>query len=379
MNPKFLRVSCAATLAALVLPACGGPAQDQAETPVRIGLLVVRDADRTAQTLQGVQAAADQANAEGGVQVDGRLRSVELIVRETDGSAAAAVAAARELVNRERVVALVAPSISRAAAPVAELAASSRLPVVSPASTSASTTAGNPFSFRVVATDSVHATVLARFATGALDAASTALLFDATDAYSRDMAAAYVRAFSESGGVVTQEAYEGPSRFDDAIQRLAESAPDAWFLPNYAEDVVPQLAAIRAVDSAAVVIGGDAWSGVDPTLASVQGTYFPVHWHPDLATAEQSAFMTAVEASSGTPVGARTALAYDAMGLILHAISRANSTEGARIRQALSETRDYAGATGTITFQDTGDPIRSVSLVYVRGGVPELHSTHRLD
>jgi len=47
---------------------------------------------------------------------------------------------------------------------------------------------------------------------------------------------------------------------------------------------------------------------------------------------------------------AHAALAYDATRVLADAIARANSTDGAKLRAALAETRNFAGVTGIISI-----------------------------
>jgi branched-chain amino acid transport system substrate-binding protein len=56
-------------------------------------------------------------------------------------------------------------------------------------------------------------------------------------------------------------------------------------------------------------------------------------------------------------------LSYDAMLLLADAIQRAQSLDCAQIRAALAETTDFQGATGTITFDEHGDPLNKDAVI----------------
>jgi branched-chain amino acid transport system substrate-binding protein len=60
-------------------------------------------------------------------------------------------------------------------------------------------------------------------------------------------------------------------------------------------------------------------------------------------------------------------LSYDAVMLLADAIRRAGTFDRARIRQALSETKGFQGATGTITFDEHGDPLNKPVVIMKLG------------
>ena len=65
------------------------------------------------------------------------------------------------------------------------------------------------------------------------------------------------------------------------------------------------------------------------------------------------------------------ALGYDAANLAIDAIKRAGSANPADVQKALVATKDFAGVTGTITFNEFHTPIKSVLVVKLVNGVQE--------
>jgi branched-chain amino acid transport system substrate-binding protein len=63
-----------------------------------------------------------------------------------------------------------------------------------------------------------------------------------------------------------------------------------------------------------------------------------------------------------------TALAYDAMMLMAAAIKRAESIDRKKIRDAIANTRSFEGVTGTISFNEHGDPVKSVVFIEIKNG-----------
>jgi len=72
------------------------------------------------------------------------------------------------------------------------------------------------------------------------------------------------------------------------------------------------------------------------------------------------------------------ALAFDAYLIAVDAIGRANlPLGGPSVTKALARTREFPGASGSITFDDKGDPIKSVVMKTVNRG--EIISTYTVE
>ena len=64
---------------------------------------------------------------------------------------------------------------------------------------------------------------------------------------------------------------------------------------------------------------------------------------------------------------------YDAITLLADAATRAGSFDRKKVRNALAATQSYRGATGSITFDEHGDPIdKEVIIVKFEKGTDDL-------
>jgi branched-chain amino acid transport system substrate-binding protein len=57
------------------------------------------------------------------------------------------------------------------------------------------------------------------------------------------------------------------------------------------------------------------------------------------------------------------------------AIARSGSTNRKKIRDAIANTRSFKGVTGTINFNDHGDPIKSAVFMEIKNGKPHYLKT----
>ncbi len=118
-------------------------------------------------------------------------------------------------------------------------------------------------------------------------------------------------------------------------------------------------------------LGGDGWAGsliYDFGGNALEGNYYSAHWHPDVSL-PQSVHLQKMydQRYTGVIPHMNAPLTYDAVMLLADAIRRAGTFDRAGIRDALAETKEFQGATGTITFDEYGDPVNK-SMVIMKLG-----------
>jgi branched-chain amino acid transport system substrate-binding protein len=304
---------------------------------------------------------SDEINAAGGLMVDGRRLRVRIDSMDVAGDPESAVAGARSLINRDRVVAIVGPQRSSTAIPVAEVAERSGVPMIAPMASHPRVTAGKRFVFRIAYLDSLQGTVLARFAIEALRARRAAVLFDASDEYSSELARAFGAAFRARGGIVSVSASYTPDRGGDVsrqLQRIRRGAPDVLLLPSYPPWVNMHIRASRAAGITATLLGTDSWDGVAlGDRDELRPAYVTGQWHPgnsDRARRFEDAYLRRF----GDPPNGGAAATYDAMHVLAEAIRRAGSVDGERVRAALASLGTWDGVMSTYHFAGN-DPVRA--------------------
>jgi branched-chain amino acid transport system substrate-binding protein len=362
--------------ACLVLAACApAPAADQPAPELRIGLLATLSgtAAETAgkSTLEGAQLAIAQANAAGGVSLGGRRQRVTLVVEDDQDRADAAIDAARKLIAQQGVAAIVGPQFSRNAIPVAGVAESARVPMISPASTRPETTAGKRYVFRAAFTDPFQGRVLARFARDELSVERAAVVYDVASAYNKGLAEIFQAAFQAAGGqVVAFESYTTDVRTNLSAQlgRVQAAAPQLLFLPNYADEIPSQVEQARQAGIAATLLGSDSWGDLAASdLERLEGAFYTGHWASD-SSQQAQAFAAAYRDAYGRLPTETAALTYDAVGLLFQGLAAQTTLDPEAVRNGLASVQSYTGVTGRLQFNGGGDPVRSIVMLQIRGG-----------
>lgn len=363
-------------LLSVTLAACG----PRPERPIRVGVLaLMKDEMAIASGVpskRGVEMAIDEVNARGGVEVDGKKRRLEMVVRDYDPRPDAAASMARALVNLDSVDLVIGPQISAHAITAGSVAEDAHVPMIAPMASNPAVTTGRRFVFRLAYLDPFMGEMLARYARNELRATRAAVLYDAASPYGRDISALFRKTFEESGGrVVASETYTTDQRSDyrDQLRRVAAASPEVLLLPNPSAADSFQVRQARALGIRATFLATDIWD--PPSLRHIPETHGVVYsrqWHPDMPRAATTRFTTTFASRYHEEPRSSAAMSYDAVMIAVEAMRRARTVNGDALRDAIASTVGFEGATGTISFNGGSDPKRSGVLARIGPKVDEI-------
>ena len=322
--------------------------------------------------------AIKEVNDAGGLDVGGQKVQVELSVEDNEDKAESAAAVAQKLASGG-VLAMIGPNASRNAIPAAEVAESSKVPMVSPWSTNPKLTvdarSGQPkqYVFRAAFTDDFQGVVAAKFALGELKTKQPAVLYDVASEYNKGIAEIYKKTIEENGGkIVAFETYTtGDKDFSAQLTKIAKSGADTLFLPNYYSEVPLQVKQARQVGYQGKIFGSDSWGNEELIKLAgkdCEGLYFTTHYAADTATPKAQQFITAYKAAYNSVPDDVAALTYDSFGLLFQAVKTAGKLDREAVRTALAGITNYEGVTGNMQFKGTGDPIKSAVVIQIKDG-----------
>jgi branched-chain amino acid transport system substrate-binding protein len=319
-------------------------------------------------TKNGALMAIDEINAAGGING----RKVEWVMEDDQGQTQQASTVVKKLINQDKVVAVlgeVASSNSLAAAPVAQEA---KVPMITPSSTNPAVTQKGDYIFRVCFTDDFQGAVAAKFAANTLKARKAAILGDFNSDYSKGMSKFFREEFARLGGsIVSEQTYtQTDADYKGQLTSIRSAAPDVIFVPGYYGQVGVIAKQAKELGITAPLLGGDGWDG--PPLwdlggTALNGAYMVNHYSVDDPSPSVQKFVAAYKAKyAGVAPDAIGALAYDAMNVLADAIKRAGTTESVKLRDAIAQTRNFAGVTGSITINETRDAVKPAVVFELR-------------
>ena len=248
-------------------------------------------------------------------------------------------------------------SHSLAMAPILQQAG---IPMISPGSTNPQVTLVGDYIFRACFVDSFQGRAMANFAYNDLKARTAAVFRNIDETYSVTLADYFIKSFRNHGGeVIMDVAYRGKAvDFSDILKPAALRKAEVLYVPGYTRDSGLLIKQAVAMGIRATFLGGDAWDEIWKVAGTaLEGSYQTAAWHPDVPLPRSIHLKEIFRRRFGSDIQNVSApLAYDAVMLLADAVRRAGSLQKEKLRDALSRTVGFNGATGIISFNAQGDP-----------------------
>ena len=302
-----------------------------------------------------VQRTVERVNSTGGVIG----RQIKLLILDNKSTSIGSLEAAHEAVAAQ-VSAVIGAHWSSHSLAAASILQKAGIPMITPASTNPKVTLGNDYVFRVCFGDDMQGKVMATFAVNELKTRTVSILANVDERYSTDLAEYFRGEFLRLGGSVVQEAgYRGDSAdFSDIIEEMLKRRPDAIYIPGYTRDTALFMKQARRKGVKSVFLGGDGWDLIGSLIVKeIEGSYQTVLWHQDMPYPEARIIREMYTEMSDNPSWNLSApLGYDAVMLLVDAITRAGSADRLQIRDALAATQGFPGTAGPITMDKNGNP-----------------------
>ncbi|HEX2068652.1 MAG TPA: branched-chain amino acid ABC transporter substrate-binding protein [Actinomycetota bacterium] len=356
-----------------------GCVQYGAGEPIKLGGMLTISGDTATlgqDSANGVRLAID--NLDG--RLDGREgqllgRSVSFNVEDSLCTAEGGQAAGTRVAADPKIVAVVGTSCSSEALGVADRILSDKgIVLISPSNTNPNLTAEGthqPFYARTAHNDKIQGAIVANYAYDELGARTAATINDESP-YADALAAVFRQVFQAKGGqIVAEEAIQSTDKdFKPLLTRIGQGQPDVLYHPNFNPAcglVVKQGRPIAGLKDT-TFIGSDGCAAPDygqVAGGTADGTFLS---SPDLSGFTEAAFYKDQflpqyrEQFGSAPTASFHAHAYDAANILFDAIEQVAIREGDNIfiprtalKDAVLQTRNYRGVTGTISCNPLGD------------------------
>jgi len=304
--------------------------------------------------------AADEINQGGGIN----HRRIDVVIEDDKGSPEEASRRTAKLIDKDKVVAIIAGGTSansRAAAPQAQ---SSQVPFISPSSTDPAVTQTGDYIFRACFVDTFQGEVMANFAINTLKAQKAAILYDFNSPYGRGLTEYFKVSFTKLGGrIVSEQTYaQEDADFKGQLSTIRSAEPDVIYIPGYYGDVALIAKQARMIGLTQPLLGGDGWDA--PELwqlggDALNGSFISTHYSVDDPSPAIQAFVETYKQRYGNLLpDAHAALAYDAARILFDAITRGGVSNSAKLRDALAQTKNFPGVTGIINIDANRNAVK---------------------
>ena len=379
MKKRLLGGILALSMLTMGLVGCGngqGSSDDAGEIVIgAIGPLSGAASTYGQSVKNGAQVFLDKVNENGGI--DGK--QVVLKFEDDEADPTKSINAYDKLVNQDGVKLLLGPVTSGAANAVGPNATADGVPMITPSGTETNlTTTGGEYVFRTCYIDATQGEVISKYASENLGAKTMAILYNKDSDYSIGIAEAAKVQFESNGGTVVEyiSYNDGDKDFSAQLTNIKSSNPDVLVLPDY-YSVVPVIAdQARKIGITSQLMGGDGWDS--PELVkiggdAVEGAVFVNHYSPDDSDPEVQEFVNSYKEKYGETPDAFAALSYSTLQLFEEAITKAGSTDGEAVKDALKNI-DVDTISGNIRFDENRNPQKSVSIIKIENGEAKLET-----
>lgn len=358
---------------ALALVVAGAPAaMGQPTPPIRFGFfapLTGPAAPDGTSSRNGAQMAVDEINVAGGVLG----RPLELVIYDDRLSSSEAVAIAHRLIERDRIVAVVAGSYSgptRATAPIFQAAG---IPTIAAYAIHPDITRAGDFVFRNSFLGTNQGKAGAYLAARILKARTASLLVMDID-FGRALAAGFKAQAGPDGiRILSEDTYPlGEKEFAPLLTKIRGLNPDVIYATAYFAEAAQIVRQAKALGITSRIIGQEGYDSpkfIELAGPAAEGVIITTNLNRDDTRAVAQEFLRRYRARFGIDADMVGASSYDAVRVMATAIERAGVVSPLRIRDQLYRIVNFDGVTGTIRgYNRLGEVLKTVQVQIVREG-----------
>jgi len=272
--------------------------------------------------------------------------------------------------------------------------------MISPSSTNPKVTQVGDYIFRCCFLDDFQGWVMANFTAGKLQLKKVAILWDVKSDYSKGLKDYYTTAFTSMGGtIVGDQSYSaGDQDFRAQLTALKAKNPQAIFVPGYYTEAGLIARQAREVGFKGPLLGGDGWESsklIEIGGDAMNGCYYSNHWALDAPDTNLQNFVAEYKVKFKSEPDAIAGLAYDATRILFQSMrklavedpktfaglsSKNAGTElrkqaTAKLRDMIAQTKNYPGATGTITMDANRNASKPAVVIEIKDGKKVFNTT----
>jgi branched-chain amino acid transport system substrate-binding protein len=349
--------------------------------PIKLGfnLEMTGDAATFGQSSQkGAEMAIAEINDKGGLLG----RKVEAIFDDNANKPTQSASVATKLINQDKVDVLIGCVASSNSIAMAKLAEESKVPMVTPASTRTTLTLSDDgktplrYVFRTCFTDDFQGEGMADFiVNGNIKGKKAVIFYDAESDYSKGIYERIKQVAPKLGlTIVAEDSYlqKSETDFRSKLSKFKGKDFDALIVPGYYGQVSQIANQVRELGLTQPLVGGDGWDSEDLWKVggtNIEGSYFTNHYSSDDQDPHVQDFIRKYkEQYGGNTPDAMAILCYDAVNVVADAITRAGDTDKEKVTDALADTKNFEGAAGTITINETHDATKKLVVLKVSEG-----------
>jgi branched-chain amino acid transport system substrate-binding protein len=363
---RFIFLLTALLAVAMLTAGCGGGGEEAAEgDTIKIGFLgglTGAHSHYGIETLKGMKMAVEDINAAGGV-----LGKKLEIVEGDHGSNSSEAANVTQKLITQGVAAIVGDPTTGITKSAAQICQPAQVVLMSAGAVGTGVVEIGDFIYRDVLLDAVAAPAVTKYLKEELGWGKVALVTTTGLPYSESLTSIFKPALEEQGIeiVAEQSIMEKDTNFSAQVTELTRKDFDGVIFTGYYTEGALFMKEMRKQGLNQVMAGGDGLLGKELYELggnAVEGSMVYAGFAVDKETAagKTAEFIEKYKANNdGNIPDMFSAQGYDAVMLLADAMEAANSSDPKVFKDTLAATKDWEGVTGTITFDENREPIKS--------------------
>jgi branched-chain amino acid transport system substrate-binding protein len=301
--------------------------------------------------------------------------TLKLITEDDRSTREGGIAAFEKLVNRDRVVAILGPTLSNTARATNPIAQDKGVLVLGVSNTADGIVEIGDMVFRNSLPESAVQPNTIKVTREKLNFGRVAVLYGDDDAFTKAGYDVFLEALNGAGvQILTTETFKkGDTDFSAQLTKIRGLNPDAIVLSALAEEAAGIMAQARQLGIAATVpfIGGNGLNS--PKLAELagaaaNGAISGAAWYIGNDAPGNTAFVKAYRDKYGSDPDQFAAQAYAGVHLLAAAMKNANSSSSRSVRDAMAKLENVPTVLGTFSFDATRNPVHRPIVQIVRDG-----------
>lgn len=325
--------------------------------------------------LEGAKLALKLFNEKGGF--DGK--QVEFITFDSKSDPTEAYQVQTRLAE-EGVFGIVGATISGTTIQAVRASGEQGVPTITPSATADLVTndgsKGFDYGYRVCYSDSFQGVTMANFAVNDRGFTKIGIIADNSSEYAQGLVTVFKQQLATLNGTVVFEEYytKGESDFSTLLTKVrSNSGVDALFVPGYYSEIGLLLKQAHELQIDVPILGVDGYDSSElvnlATADALNNVYYSNHYSTTVKSDTRDAFVEAFKKEYGKEPMGFHALSFDATNLMLDALVRANSTDPKAVNDAIKNTVDFKGVTGSITIDALHNAKKSTFVIELKDGV----------
>ena len=330
------------------------------------------------QQKQGIQMAVDEINDAGGINVNGKKKKIDLIIKDNKTATSTSASVAAQLANNDKVSAIIGPATTNAGTAQTPNITKAAVPGLSPSATDPDYTLQKngkvqPYVFRACYQNNFQGGTVAKFTYNNLRARRVAILGDNSTDYGTGLAKAFKNHFK--GKIVAHQTFAaGDKDFNAVLTSFKSKKADAIFVPGYYSEVGLIIKQARQAGINVPIVGTDGMA--DPQLVKIAGAknatnvYYTTPFSTMASKKNPTAakFMKAYQAKYHQVAPTFSALAYDSVNMVKQAIENEKSADSKKVAAGLAKIKNFDGVTGTITIDKDHNAQKPIAIETLKNG-----------